>query len=85
MQYVYILRCNDGSSYVGCTSDLKERFARHNNGHVPATKPKIPVTLVFYCAFQDKYTAFAFEKYLKSGSGHAFMNKRFLTGRRSNP
>jgi putative endonuclease len=78
MHYVYILRCKDGSTYVGCTSDLKERFARHIKGNVPATKPKIPVTLVFYCAFEDKYTAFAFEKYLKSGSGRAFMNKRLL-------
>ncbi|MES2371627.1 MAG: GIY-YIG nuclease family protein [Bacteroidota bacterium] len=85
MQYVYILRCKDGSTYVGCTHDLKERFARHNKGQVPSTKPKLPVTLTFYCAFKDKYTAFAFEKYLKSGSGRAFMNKRFIKDIVSNP
>jgi putative endonuclease len=45
---------------------------------VPATKPFLPVELIFYCAFKDKYKAFEFEKYLKSGSGRAFMNKRFL-------
>jgi predicted GIY-YIG superfamily endonuclease len=38
MYYVYILRCNNGSTYTGCTKDLKERFQRHINGHVPATK-----------------------------------------------
>ncbi|OQP47140.1 excinuclease ABC subunit C [Niastella yeongjuensis] len=78
MYYVYILRCFDGSTYTGCTQDLKERFQRHTNGHVPVTKPLLPVQLIFYCAFKDKYKAFAFEKYLKSGSGRAFMQKRFL-------
>jgi putative endonuclease len=28
--------------------------------------------------FTDKYKAFAFEKYLKGGSGRAFMNKRLI-------
>jgi putative endonuclease len=78
MFYVYILLCNDGSPYTGCTGDLKARFQRHINGHVPATKPRLPVKLIFYCAFIDKYKAFAFEKYLKSGSGRAFMLKRLI-------
>jgi putative endonuclease len=76
MQYVYILLCNNGHTYVGCTKDLRERFNRHNNGFVPATKSYLPVKLLFYCAFTDKVKAFQFEKYLKSGSGRAFMNKR---------
>jgi predicted GIY-YIG superfamily endonuclease len=79
MQYVYILQCSDGSTYTGCTEDLKARFQRHQNGHVPATAPRLPVKLIFYCAFTDKYKAFDFEKYLKSGSGRAFMQKRFLS------
>jgi len=29
-------------------------------------------------SFQDKYKAFAFEKYLKSGSGRAFLKKHFF-------
>jgi len=78
MHYVYILKCNDGLSYTGCTENLKERFKRHVCGQVPATKPRLPVELTFYCAFKDKYKAFEFEKYLKSGSGRAFMQKRFI-------
>jgi putative endonuclease len=77
MQYVYILLCNNGNTYVGCTSDLKERFNRHNMGYVTATKSILPVKLLFYCAFHDKTKAFQFEKYLNSRSGRAFMNKRF--------
>jgi hypothetical protein len=29
-------------------------------------------------AFQDKYKAFEFEKYLKSGSGIAFRNRHLI-------
>ncbi|MFA6424040.1 MAG: GIY-YIG nuclease family protein, partial [Candidatus Magasanikbacteria bacterium] len=69
MHYVYILECVDGKPYTGCTSDLKERIDRHQKGHVPATVKRLPLKLVAYFAFIDKFTAFNFEKYLKSGSG----------------
>ena len=72
---VYILKCSDGHPHVGCTEDLEERMERHANGYVPATKDRRPVLLVTHVVFQDKCKAFAFEKYLKSGSGRAFMNK----------
>jgi putative endonuclease len=78
MHFVYILKCCDGAHYTGCSQDLKEIFERHSKGHVPATKLRLPVSLVMYCAFSDKYKAFDFEKYLKSGSGRAFMEKRLL-------
>lgn len=74
MFYVYSLKCKDGF-YIGCTADLKERMIRHNKGHVPATVKRLPVELAAYFAFKDKYVAFRFERYLKSGSGRAFINK----------
>jgi putative endonuclease len=78
MYYVYILKCNDGDLYKGCTSDLRERFKKHIKGQVPATADKLPLELIFYCAFKNKYSAFNFEKYLKSGSGIAFLRKRLI-------
>ena len=78
MQYVYILKCNDGSFYTGCTEDLKERISRHQKGYIDSTKNSLPIELVFYCAFPDKHKAFEFEKYLKSGSGFAFRNKHLI-------
>ena len=78
MQYVYILMCADGKPYVGCTEDLKKRVARHARGYVPATKERRPIKLVTYIAFEDRYKAFAFEKYLKSGSGRAFIKKHLI-------
>lgn len=78
MWYVYILKCIDSTHYTGCTGNLKDRLSRHNNGQVHYTKDKLPIELISFIAFQDKYKAFEFEKYLKSGSGIAFRNKRLI-------
>jgi len=77
MYYVYSLNCKDGY-YVGCTDNLKERFERHKSGQVPATADRLPAKLDFYFAILDKYKAFEFEKYLKSGSGRAFIKKHLI-------
>jgi predicted GIY-YIG superfamily endonuclease len=74
MFYVYSLKCKDGY-YIGCCEDLKERFERHKNDHVPATADRLPIVLEFYFAITNKYKAFEFENYLKSGSGRAFVKK----------
>ncbi len=76
MYYVYNLKCRDGF-YTGCTDNLKDRIDRHQKGYISSTRNRLPIKLISYFAFQDKYTAFNFEKYLKSGSGRAFMNKHF--------
>lgn len=75
MWYVYILFCSDTKTYIGCTSDLGDRKTRHDKGYVPATAKRLPVSLIAYFAFTNKYSAFSFEKYLKSGSGRAFLKK----------
>lgn len=77
MYYVYSLKCSDGF-YIGCTDNLKDRIGRHQGGQVPATKNRLPIELEAYFAFKDKYKAFNFEKYLKSGSGRAFFKKHFI-------
>ena len=78
MYYVYILRCSNGKLYTGCTSDINERLARHNNGYVTSTQNIRPVNLITYTAFSEKHKAFEFEKYLKTGSGRAFTNKHLV-------
>jgi len=78
MEYVYILKCADGSYYTGHTNYLDDRIRRHNKRENTYTKARLPVELITYLAFSDKYKAFAFEKYLKSGSGKAFCQKRLI-------
>lgn len=76
--YVYILDCADQTNFVGCTSNMDDRLARHNRGSIIATKHRYPVELNCYTVFFDKYKAFAFEKYLKSGSGRAFSKRHLI-------
>lgn len=79
MFYVYILQSEkDKSRYIGATSDLKRRISEHNSGNAKYSNSKRPYVLVWYCAFTDKIKSYNFEKYLKSSSGYAFANKRFL-------
>lgn len=78
MHFVSILECGDGSHYVGCTNDLGDRLKRHNQGHVPATQKRIPIKLIAHLVFENKYKVYDFEKYLKSGSGRALMQKHLI-------
>ena len=76
--YVYLLGCSDNTTYTGCTSNLDERLKRHNAGHVKYTCSRLPVKLIMYHVFSDKYKAYNYEKYLKSGSGRAFMKRHLI-------
>jgi predicted GIY-YIG superfamily endonuclease len=78
MWFVYILKCSDGSFYTGCTSDINRRIIEHNQHKIPYTRTRTPVTLISFFAFTDKYKAFNFEKYLKSGSGISFRNRHLI-------
>ena len=69
MQFVYILKCTGNTYYVGCTNGLKDRIVRHSKGQIKSTKNRLPVKLITYLIFANKYIAYNFEKYLKSGSG----------------
>ena len=78
MRYVYLLQseADIGQRYVGVTSDLRQRLGEHNAGKSPHTSKYVPWKLVTYVAFSDEGKAETFERYLKSGSGHAFARKR---------
>ena len=70
--YVYILRCSDGSFYVGSTRATLERpIAQHNDGtHGGYTAARRPVELVFHEHFDRITDAIAAERRLK-GWGRA--------------
>ncbi|HTF18075.1 MAG TPA: GIY-YIG nuclease family protein [Chryseolinea sp.] len=74
---VYILTCADGNTYTGCTNNFGRRLLKHQAGEVLSTRSKRPVSVLLKITFYDKYKAFAFEKYLKLGSGPAFSNRHF--------
>ena len=65
--YVYILKCADGSFYVGVTNDVELRIAQHNSGQSEAsyTNSRRPVELVYVEAFEDFNKAIDREKQIK--------------------
>ena len=49
MNYVYILRCGDGSLHTGWTNDLEHRLRMHSEGKGGKyTRAHLPVELVYY-------------------------------------
>ena len=78
MFYVYLIGSlsSDEQRYVGITTDLKRRLQEHNSGKSCHTSKFKPWRLITYVAFSDRAKAESFERYLKSGSGHAFANRR---------
>jgi putative endonuclease len=68
--YLYILRCADGSYYVGTTrKSLEERIGEHNAGlHGGYTASRRPVTMVFTQHFETITDAVAAERQVKGWS-----------------
>lgn len=65
-QYVYILRCSDGTLYTGWTTDLKHRVAVHNSGKgAKYTRSRRPVELVYHEEYSDKIEAQRRERAIK--------------------
>ncbi|MGZ8310563.1 MAG: TrmH family RNA methyltransferase [Allosphingosinicella sp.] len=67
--YTYLLRCADGSYYVGHTDDLDVRIAQHERGELPGySEKRRPVVLVWSETFPTRDEAFAAERRIKGWS-----------------
>ncbi|MGH6649864.1 MAG: GIY-YIG nuclease family protein [Sphingopyxis sp.] len=66
MFHCYMLRCADGSYYVGHTDDLSRRIAEHQTGFFTGyTYTRRPVELVWSDAFQTRDDAKMAERQIK--------------------
>ena len=59
--------------YVGLTSNIIERFLRHNIGRERTTRAYRPFKLIYAENLPDRISARKREKYLKSGTGKEFL------------
>ena len=67
--YVYMLRCSDGSLYVGSTRDLAARLHQHQIGlGAIHTRDRRPVELVWHEEYERISEAFAREKQVQNWS-----------------
>ena len=63
MGFMYILRCSDGSYYVGSTRNIDVRLQQHQAGEGAAyTRRRRPVQLVYCLPCESVVQAFWFEK-----------------------
>ncbi len=66
--YVYILRCADGTLYTGWTTDVEARLAAHNGrgrGGAKYTRARRPCMLVYAECLPDKSAAMRREAEIK--------------------
>ncbi|MDZ7658665.1 GIY-YIG nuclease family protein [Fodinibius sp.] len=79
MWYVYILSSKQKDwQYIGYSGKLKERLKDHNEGNVQSTKHYAPFELEAFVAVKTEKKAQELERYFKTGSGRAVLNKRIL-------
>lgn len=66
MNYVYMLRCRDGSLYTGWTNDLEKRLKAHNRGVASKyTRARLPAELVYSEEWESKEAAMSREWHIK--------------------
>ena len=64
--WVYMLKCADGSFYVGHTDDLERRVAEHQSGIIAGyTHSRRPVALAYAEGFPTRLEALAMERRIK--------------------
>jgi putative endonuclease len=69
MFHCYILKCADGTYYVGHTDDMEKRAAQHQSGAFTGyTYRRRPVELIWNDASQTRDDAKAAEKQIKGWS-----------------
>lgn len=81
MWFVYVLTSERHPKYVyiGFTGNVLRRFKEHSAQNSKlASAPYQPLKLAGYIAVVKKDIAVELERYLKSGSGKAFLHKRIL-------
>ncbi len=64
--YVYMVRCNDGSLYTGCTNDISKRLNQHQTGKgARYTRARLPVVLCYVEKVPDRSSALRREYAIK--------------------
>jgi putative endonuclease len=69
MAWVYILRCGDGTYYVGSARDLERRIEQHHVGEgAEYTRRRLPVELVWAHECEHVGQAYALEEQIQNWS-----------------
>jgi putative endonuclease len=81
MFHVYIIvseRFTERYNNIGFSTQIEQRLAEHNCGKNRSTSKYRPWRLAAVVSFPEKAQALRFERYLKGGSGRAFLKAHLL-------
>jgi len=80
--WVYVVKCNNDSNYIGFTSNLRKRWKQHLNGDgADWTKRYKPKYLMYWEEFDNQEDAVIREKQLKTGYGRKWIKREEEKGR----
>ena len=80
--FVYVLKCSDGSHYIGHTDNLPRRWEEHKAGiGSDWTKKHPPQYVAYWEEFTNRKEAADKEKWLKTGFGRKWIKREEKAGR----
>jgi type I restriction enzyme M protein len=80
--FVYAIRCDDDSIYIGHTDNLQRRWNEHCAGQgADWTKSRRPIRIVHYEEYASREEAVAREKELKTTNGRRWLKEEIAAGR----
>jgi predicted GIY-YIG superfamily endonuclease len=80
--FVYAIRCDDDSIYIGHTDDLARRWSEHKKGQgAEWTARHKPIRIVHYEEYASREEAVAREQELKTTNGRRWLKAEIAAGR----
>jgi len=79
--YVYVIRCENDSFYIGQTDDINKRWLEHKQGKVEWTRKYKRIEIVHYEEYETREQVVKREKELKTGFGRKWIKREFRAGR----
>ena len=79
--YIYVLRCSDGSFYIGQTDNIPRRLQQHEMAEVSWTSKHLPVEIIHWEEFDSREDGVKREQDLKTGFGRKWLKREYKAGR----
>ena len=76
--YIIVSQAKPDQHYIGFSSRPEDRLEEHNAGKNPSTARFTPWLFANVISFRSKQKSLEFERYLKGGSGRAFIRRHLL-------
>jgi putative endonuclease len=77
---VYIIRCEEGYTYTGCTENLEHRLFQHNNHLAGWTKRGTNWKVIYSEQYSTLSEARKRERWFKTGIGRAYLKSILKSG-----